>query len=172
MTDDYDLEELLTQLGIGEAVVTTLTDDGSPAPVAWTKVRPPASQIGAVEPAEVRAEAEASDRWATYAVEIDRESARELLAARMGVEAPAPTPAPDPAPSPDDLVRDAGADDDLDARVPPPPDHRSPTKPRRAPRRAPADDDGNPVTDFLKSREGRATVNTVVRGVFDLLKKR
>ena len=38
--------------------------------------------------------------------------------------------------------------------------------------RSRAEDDGNPVTDFLKSREGRATVNNVVRGVFDLLKKR
>ena len=31
-------------------------------------------------------------------------------------------------------------------------------------------DDGNAVTDFLSSREGRATVNNVVRGVFSLLK--
>ena len=39
-------------------------------------------------------------------------------------------------------------------------------------RRTTKDDDGNVVTDFLRSREGRSTVNNVVRGVFDLLKKR
>jgi DNA helicase HerA-like ATPase len=216
MTEDYDLEELFTQLGIGEAVVTTLTEDGAPTPVAWTKVRPPQSQIGAVDPAEVAALAQASDLWATYAVEIDRESARELLAARMGVPSPtsptAPTsptsptsaapspgsPAPAPVvrpdlppppagagaatPSPGDLVRDAGLDDDgFDVAVPAPPTSTGEAKgkgkgkgsSRTAPRRGPAPrrDDGNPVTDFLKSREGRATVNNVVRGVFDLLKK-
>ena len=52
-TDDYDLEEALTQLGIGEAMVTVLADNGAPTPVAWTRVRPPQSQIGAVDPAEV-----------------------------------------------------------------------------------------------------------------------
>src|SRR3954454_18320403 len=66
-TDDYDLEEALTQLGIGEAIVTTLADNGAPTPVAWTKVRPPESQIGAVDPAEVATMAQASDLWATYA---------------------------------------------------------------------------------------------------------
>ena len=156
-TDDYDLAEALTQLGIGEAIVTTLSEDGAPNPVAWTKVRPPQSQIGAVDPAEVRSLAEQSDLWSTYATEIDRHSAREILAAKMGVPAPPP-------------------DTGLDVRVPPPP-----PEPRRerAPRRAPAPrrsgrqrDDGNPVTDFLRSREGRSTINNVVRGVFDLLKKR
>ncbi|MEZ5178328.1 MAG: helicase HerA-like domain-containing protein [Acidimicrobiales bacterium] len=65
-----------------------------PTPVAWTKVRPPQSQIGAVDPAEVLALAQASEPWATYVTEVDRESARELLAARMGVTLPPPTPAP------------------------------------------------------------------------------
>ncbi len=34
----YDLEEVLTQLGIGEAVVTVLSERGAPTPVAWTKL--------------------------------------------------------------------------------------------------------------------------------------
>lgn len=162
-TDDYDLEELLTQLGIGEAVVTTLADNGAPTPVAWTRVRPPQSQIGAVDPAEVKALAEASELWPTYATEIDRESARELLAARMGVARPDLPPPPAPAP----------ASDDFEVRVPSAPNPKA--KARRAPApksRSGSQDDGNAVTDFLKSREGRATVNNVVRGVFDLLKKR
>jgi len=147
-TDDYDLEEVLTQLGIGEAIVTVLTDDGAPTPVAWTKVHPPQSQIGAVDPAEVKAMAEASDLWATYATELDRPSAREILAGKMGV-----------------------AHDDFDITVP---DAKPEPKPKASPKRkAPKkQDDGNVVTDFLKSREGRATINNVVRGVFGMMKKR
>ena len=39
----YDLGELLTQLGTGEAVVTVLSDRGAPTPVAWTRMRAPQS---------------------------------------------------------------------------------------------------------------------------------
>ena len=190
-TEDYDLEEALTQLGTGEAVVTTLDEDGSPTPVAWTKVRPPQSQIGAVDPAEVKTLAEASEPWATFAAETDRESARELLAARMGVTLPA-TEGEAAQPSPDDLVRDSGIDPTLDdtdpvSSLPPPPPPPASTEaatkpkakaepePKAAPKpkaEAKKKDDGNFVTDFFKSREGRATVNNVVRGVFDMLKKK
>ncbi|MEO6628232.1 MAG: helicase HerA-like domain-containing protein [Aquihabitans sp.] len=181
-TDDYDLEEVLTQLGIGEAVVTTLTDRGVPTPVAWTRIRPPESQIGAVDPVEIKTMAESSDLWATYAAEVDRESAREMLAKKMGAGDPAvsavgpPSPArpdlppppvaPAPAPSPGDLVRDSGIDDgSFDTPAP----RQRPAAKKPAPKTAKAD--GNAVTDFLKTREGRSTVNTVLRGVFSLLKK-
>lgn len=178
-TDDYDLEELLTQLGIGEAVVTTLRENGAPTPVAWTKVRPPQSQIGAVDPAEVLAMAQASDLWATYAAEIDRESAREQLAARMGVTLPGAAPATGEAPVRPDLPPPPASAGGPAVAVPPPPP-ASPAPPAeteakakpKASKASKAKDDGNAVTDFLKSREGRATVNNVVRGVFDLLKKR
>ena len=39
----YDLEELLTQLGTGEAVITVLSERGAPTPVAWTRMRAPQS---------------------------------------------------------------------------------------------------------------------------------
>ena len=39
----YDLGELLPSMGIGEAVVTVLSDNGAPTPVAWTRLHPPAS---------------------------------------------------------------------------------------------------------------------------------
>ncbi len=196
-TDDYDLAEALTQLGIGEAVVTTLASNGAPTPVAWTKVRPPQSQIGAVDPTEVDALAKESERWAKYATEVDRESAREILARKMGVEVPAPAPGAPPvvrpdlppppasaypdAPTPGDLVRDSGIDPDgFEVSVPEPEQEapRRTSKPRSkggsssSSGRRSSSDDGNVVSDFLRSREGRSTVNNVVRGVFDLLKKR
>ena len=141
------------------ALDTVLTDDGAPTPVAWTKVRPPQSQIGAVDPAEVKTMAEASDLWSTYATEVDRQSAREILAGKMGVQAP----------SPGDLVRDSGIDDDFDIKVPGEPKPKSGPKAKASPKK---NDDGNVVTDFLKSREGRATINNVVRGVFGMMKKK
>ena len=173
-TDDYDLEQALTQLGIGEAIVTTLSDDGAPRPVAWTKVRPPQSQIGAVDPAEVGDLAEASELWATYAAEIDRPSARELLAAKMGVEPPTASPTEAPEVAPADLPP---PDDDFQVSVPdephgPPARKKGSTSGPPARSRSKRKDDGNPIVDFLKSREGRATVNNVVRGVFGMMKKR
>jgi hypothetical protein len=39
----YDLQELLTQLGTGEAVITVLSERGAPTPVAWTRMRAPQS---------------------------------------------------------------------------------------------------------------------------------
>jgi DNA helicase HerA-like ATPase len=136
-TDDYDLEEDLTQLGTGEAMVTILSERGAPTPVVWTKLLAPQSLMAALPEAELRAAAETSELWPKYAEEVDRESAREKLAARLAASTDAPEP-------------------------PPPP-----KQPRGRGRK-----EENPVTGFLRSREGRQMANTVVRGVFSLLKKR
>ena len=79
----YDLQELLTQLGIGEAVITVLSERGAPTPVAWTRLRAPQSLM-APAPAEALAAAvAASPLNAEYAQSIDRESAYERLAAKL-----------------------------------------------------------------------------------------
>jgi hypothetical protein len=57
--------------------------DGAPTPVAATRVRAPESQIGPVPAADVEAAVAASPLFATYGERIDRESAREILTARM-----------------------------------------------------------------------------------------
>ena len=49
-TDVYDLESALTSLGIGEAVVTVLSEKGAPTPVAWTRMRVPRSLMGPSAP--------------------------------------------------------------------------------------------------------------------------
>ena len=49
-SEAYDLEELLTSLGIGEAVVTVLSERGAPTPVAWTRLRPPPSLMAPARP--------------------------------------------------------------------------------------------------------------------------
>ncbi|MGN6332275.1 MAG: helicase HerA-like domain-containing protein [Motilibacteraceae bacterium] len=94
----YDLEELLPALGIGEAVVTVLTERGTPSPVAWTRLRAPQSLMAQADPAVVAQVVGASPLQAEYGQAVDRESAYERLAAKL---APPPAPAaPVPAPAP------------------------------------------------------------------------
>jgi hypothetical protein len=88
-TDDYDLEEALTQLGTGEAMVTILSERGAPTPVVWTKLLPPRSLMAAIGADELEAAAHGSDLWPKYAQEVDRDSAAEKLAGRMAESAAA-----------------------------------------------------------------------------------
>ncbi len=147
-TEDYDLEEDLTQLGTGEAMVTILSERGAPTPVVWTRMAPPRSLMAAVGPEAVTSAAQADPLWPKYGTEIDRESAREKLAARL-TRAMEPAPEPEPAPAPES--------------APPP---------RRRRRTADGGGDTNPVVDYLTSREGKAMVKKVTRGVLGMLRKR
>ena len=86
-SDLYDLEELLTQLGTGEAAVTILSESGVPTPVVHTKLRAP---LASMKPAaDVDGAAKASPLYAKYGTKVDRDSARERLAARIEQQ-PAP----------------------------------------------------------------------------------
>jgi DNA helicase HerA-like ATPase len=82
-----DLGSLLTQLGIGEAAVTILSETGVPTPVVHTKLRAPEARMAPAD--DVGAAAKASPLYAKYGTRVDSQSAREMLAARL-----APTPAP------------------------------------------------------------------------------
>lgn len=81
-TSDYDLEELLTTLGTGEALVTVLSEKGAPTPVAWTRLFAPTGSMAPMDPAAMSAAVAASPQSARYAEAVDRESAYELLTAR------------------------------------------------------------------------------------------
>jgi len=102
-TSSYDdLGKVILSLGIGEAVVTVMNERGAPTPVAWTRLRAPESLMGPADQAAMDATVKGSPRHAKYAQVVDRESAREQLAARLEAgaakaeaEAEAPsTPAP------------------------------------------------------------------------------
>jgi DNA helicase HerA-like ATPase len=90
-----DLGELLTSLGIGEAVVTILSERGAPTPVAWTRMRPPASLMAQLDPAQQTSLVNGSPLLGKYGTAVDRESAYEKLLAR--VAPPAQEEAPKPA---------------------------------------------------------------------------
>ena len=142
-SDFYDLGELLTQMGIGEAAVTVLSDRGVPTPVVHTRLAAPAANMGPA--ADVDAAAKASPLFARYGERLDARSASEILGERMA----APEPLP---PTPMEHV---------------PVPRRAPKE--RAPK-APAP--GGGVGDFLRSREGQRVQRQVLRGVFGMLRKR
>ncbi|MET0726308.1 MAG: helicase HerA-like domain-containing protein [Leifsonia sp.] len=85
----YDLEEVLTTLGTGEAVVTVMNEKGAPSPVAWTRLRAPQGLMSPSTDAAIDAAVAASPLQATYGTPIDRESAAEVLTAKMNAAAAA-----------------------------------------------------------------------------------
>jgi DNA helicase HerA-like ATPase len=85
----YDLASLLTSLGIGEAVVTVLSERGAPTPVAWTRMRAPQSLMAPSDPALVSQTVAASSLQAKYGTALDRESAFEKLTAAQQATAAA-----------------------------------------------------------------------------------
>ncbi|MFF4399974.1 helicase HerA-like domain-containing protein [Streptomyces sp. NPDC001480] len=100
----YDLEELLTGLGTGEAVVTVLSEKGAPTPVAATRLCAPQSSMGPIDATALDDAVRSSALHQRYAQAVDRESAYERLAAGReeegaGQRVSAPTKAPREEPS-------------------------------------------------------------------------
>ena len=91
-TKDYDMEEALTSLGIGEAIVTVLSERGAPTPVAWTRMRSPRSLMAAIGADAVSAAAHGVAAHGKYGTTVDRESAYEKLTAKIAEPAQAPVP--------------------------------------------------------------------------------
>ena len=79
---DFDTAEAITQMGVGEALVSTLEKKGMPTVVQLTLIRPPSSQLGPITAAE-RASVIANSHLAgIYEAEVDKESAYEILGKR------------------------------------------------------------------------------------------
>jgi hypothetical protein len=153
-TSEYDdLGAVLTTLGIGEAVVTVMNERGAPTPVAWTWLRAPESRMAPADP-DAMAAAVAGSPLSRYAEEIDRESAREMLAAKLqaGAEAAGQQ---EEKPKPRKPATD---------RVP---------YPKRTTEKRP---DDNVVEDLMKSPVAREMMRTaareIVRGVFGIGRRR
>jgi uncharacterized protein len=81
-SDFYDVGELLTSMGTGEAAVTLLDEKGVPTPVVHTRMLAPASKMAPA--ADVARPSPLAEKYGTR---VDAQSAREMLAARTG---PAP----------------------------------------------------------------------------------
>lgn len=86
-TPFYEVEEVLTSLGIGEALVTTLSTSGVPTPPFATRMIPPAARMGPLTAAELAGRNAASALVRKYATAVDRESAEEVLEKREAASA-------------------------------------------------------------------------------------
>ena len=83
-----DVEAAITELGVGEALVSFLDEKGRPNVVERAFVLPPASRIGPLSPDERQAIIKESAIYGHYEAEIDRESAYEKLKGRSASSAP------------------------------------------------------------------------------------
>jgi hypothetical protein len=143
MTEHYKLDETLQSLGVGEAVVTVLDPKGVPTPVAATRIYPPASRMAPLTDAERQAAIAASPLGPKYREPVDRESAEEMLAARIEGD-------------------QAKLDETLERAA------REPAPRARRDDKSLAER----VTDTLSSTMARTVGREIVKGIFGMLKRR
>ncbi len=83
LTDFYNVEQLLTELGIGEAFLTALDEKGRPTPLAHVYLRAPQSRMDVLTDKEINDIINRSVLIEKYDERIDRESAYEILSAKL-----------------------------------------------------------------------------------------
>jgi DNA helicase HerA-like ATPase len=91
-----DVEKVITELGVGEALVSMLDDKGRPAIVERALVVPPGTRVGPITPEERAVILKSSDLNGVYDKVEDRESAYEKLAQRVAETAAPGRPLPAP----------------------------------------------------------------------------
>ncbi len=103
------IEQVITELGVGEALVSLLDEKGRPGVTERAFVVPPGSQLGPLDAAERRKAIESSGLYGHYEKQVDRESAYEKIKGRAGERqgggpgpaVPQGSPAPGQAPAQD-----------------------------------------------------------------------
>ena len=83
MTTHYNVEQTITSLGIGEALVTVLSPKGVPTPLAATRLIPPDSRMAPMTPQEIAAMVALSPLATRYGEAVDPQSAHEIITARI-----------------------------------------------------------------------------------------
>jgi DNA helicase HerA-like ATPase len=79
----YDVDQILTELGIGEALVTALNENGIPTPLVHCYLRAPQSRMDVLTPQEIDSLVNQSQLVKKYSEVVDRESAYEILTAKI-----------------------------------------------------------------------------------------
>jgi hypothetical protein len=95
----FAIEQVITELGVGEALVSLLDEKGRPGVTERALIVPPGSRLGPIDAAARAAAITASPIAGVYEKAVDRESAYERLKARVEEAAPASAPRSTPAPS-------------------------------------------------------------------------
>lgn len=83
ITEFFQIDEIITQLGIGEALITGLNENGIPTPLAPTLMRGPATRMDVLSPAEIDEIVDYSALTEKYNKEMDRDSAYERLTEKI-----------------------------------------------------------------------------------------
>ncbi len=83
ISEFYKTDELLTSIGIGEALITALNEKGVPTPLAATHLRAPSSRMGVLSAEEINQCISSSHLVSKYNETIDRHSAYEILEAKL-----------------------------------------------------------------------------------------
>ncbi len=144
-TSEYDdLGEVITSLGIGEAVVTVMNERGAPTPVAWTMLRAPESRMSPADPETMGQIVAASPLNQKYAELLDRDSAHEMLTRKLEAGAAA---------AQEEKAREEKAE--------PEPKVRYPKKQSPAPQ-----EQGSVVHDILTSPVAKDLARTAAREIF------
>jgi len=167
-TSFYDIEETLTTLGIGEALVSTLAANGVPTQPFAVRMVPPSSRMGPLTDAELQERLAASGQVKHYAKDVDRQSAREMLEQRAAPAAAQPQ-APPPPPQPGQYQYDYQRQQAEAAAAPPQYQYQRAQQPAPQPRgRAPREDPGM-FEKVLKSGVARSVATQVTRGLMGAL---
>ena len=85
ITEYYEVDDLLTKLGIGEAIITVLNEKGIPTPLAHTLLTAPSSRMDVISDKEKKEILNNSTIMKKYNEEVDRESAYEMLNEKLKV---------------------------------------------------------------------------------------
>ncbi|MBB5633471.1 hypothetical protein BKA04_001694 [Cryobacterium mesophilum] len=167
----YDLEQVLTQLAIGEAIVTVMSETGAPTPVAWTRLRAPEGSMDPASADAVKAAVAGSPLQAKYGTAVDPESAREILAKKLAAASAAASAQADAAAARDEAAQ-AQADYERMQREWEKSRPKTRTSTPRTTTRTSSRGESNPISDFMRSRQGKSMINTVIKGIFGTLKRR
>ena len=89
---EFSVEQAITELGVGEALVSLLDEKGRPGVTQRALIVPPASQLGPLEESQRTELIAGSPLAGVYERTVDRESAYEMLKSRAEAAAPAPRP--------------------------------------------------------------------------------
>jgi uncharacterized protein len=151
VSEYYKTDEAIMNLGIGEALVTALSEKGIPTPLAATMLRTPVSRMDILTAEEITSINSSSELVRKYSETIDRESAYEILSGKVDsakIKAKA-----DEAEQEEWEKRRAGEHEMTQQRVPRQPAYRSTSR--------------SPQDEMVKV----LTSATFIRGVFGILKK-
>jgi uncharacterized protein len=160
----YDLGDVLMNLATGEAIVTVMNERGAPSPVAWTRLRAPQGSMVPTPADQMLATVHASPLTKQYGTTIDRESAREILAAKMNAAAAAAA-VPEP-------VEQQYVDEWRAASSKKAPAAKAPAAKKRTTTRTRSRAQKSVLDEVLGSRTSQTIVREVLRGVFSTLKKK